>query len=346
MNRRRGRHRADAAKAPIAFAASARVGAYMNFAQRPLRPRTQRFGSLSSTFRHLVAPVALRHRLRPHVPHRHQKPSAPSPTATARSPGPAARSPSSPDSRPPAPPAPSSRPPSPRSSPACTDGRLPSGCLKWIPVHTYTIHTLGKGKFASMSSRTIAGVSRPHVAVIGGGFCELAAGYELGRRGVRATVLGRGAEVGGLATPRLPARIAVAAEARGAAGGASQDRLTRRMTGCVLRMRVGSLARWRRSGSRGSASWSRSVPLLGPGRRDPGQSGGLMTVAARWRSQSRRITTGKATRQPRRHSLPVWKRVESGRLSIVRRVAVGDCVGLLRFEVSAPATLFLVVAMH
>ncbi len=71
--------------------------------------------------------------------------------------------------------------------------------LKWIPVHTYTIHTLGKGKFASMSSRTTAGVSRPHVAVIGGGFCGFAAAYELGRRGVRATVLERGAEVGGLA---------------------------------------------------------------------------------------------------------------------------------------------------
>ena len=50
-----------------------------------------------------------------------------------------------------------------------------------------------------MSSRTTAGVSRPHVAVTGGGFCGLAAAYELGRRGVRATVLERGAEVGGLA---------------------------------------------------------------------------------------------------------------------------------------------------
>ncbi len=35
--------------------------------------------------------------------------------------------------------------------------------------------------------------------MIGGGFCGLAAAYELGRRGVRATVLERGAEVGGLA---------------------------------------------------------------------------------------------------------------------------------------------------
>jgi len=39
----------------------------------------------------------------------------------------------------------------------------------------------------------------PHVAVIGGGFCGLAAAYELGKRGVRATVLEADAEVGGLA---------------------------------------------------------------------------------------------------------------------------------------------------
>ncbi len=50
-----------------------------------------------------------------------------------------------------------------------------------------------------MSSRTMAGTSRPHVAVVGGGFCGLAAAYELGRRGVRATVLERDAEIGGLA---------------------------------------------------------------------------------------------------------------------------------------------------
>ena len=50
-----------------------------------------------------------------------------------------------------------------------------------------------------MGSRTTAGVFRPHVAVIGGGFCGLAAAYELGRRGVRATVLERDTEVGGLA---------------------------------------------------------------------------------------------------------------------------------------------------
>ena len=31
-----------------------------------------------------------------------------------------------------------------------------------------------------MSSRTTAGASRPHVAVIGGGFCGLAAAWELG----------------------------------------------------------------------------------------------------------------------------------------------------------------------
>ncbi len=45
----------------------------------------------------------------------------------------------------------------------------------------------------------MAGVSRPHVEVIGGGFCGLAAAYELGRRGVRATVLERDAEVSGRA---------------------------------------------------------------------------------------------------------------------------------------------------
>ncbi len=39
----------------------------------------------------------------------------------------------------------------------------------------------------------------PHVAVIGAGFCGLAAGYELARRGVRVTVLERDAEIGGLA---------------------------------------------------------------------------------------------------------------------------------------------------
>ena len=45
----------------------------------------------------------------------------------------------------------------------------------------------------------MAGDSRPHVAVIGGGFCGLAAAYEFGLCGVCATVLEREAEVGGLA---------------------------------------------------------------------------------------------------------------------------------------------------
>ena len=40
---------------------------------------------------------------------------------------------------------------------------------------------------------------RPHVAVIGAGFCGLATAYELGRNGIRATVLERDPEVGGLA---------------------------------------------------------------------------------------------------------------------------------------------------
>lgn len=40
---------------------------------------------------------------------------------------------------------------------------------------------------------------RPRVAVIGAGFCGLAAAYELGKRGVRATVLERDRHVGGLA---------------------------------------------------------------------------------------------------------------------------------------------------
>ena len=43
------------------------------------------------------------------------------------------------------------------------------------------------------------GASRPHIAVIGGGFCGLAAAWELGRCCVRATVLERDAEIGGLA---------------------------------------------------------------------------------------------------------------------------------------------------
>lgn len=39
----------------------------------------------------------------------------------------------------------------------------------------------------------------PHVAIIGAGFCGLAAGYELSRRGVRVTILERDPEIGGLA---------------------------------------------------------------------------------------------------------------------------------------------------
>ena len=46
----------------------------------------------------------------------------------------------------------------------------------------------------------MTGNSRSHVAVIGGGFCGLAAAYELGRCGIRATVLEADAEVGGLAS--------------------------------------------------------------------------------------------------------------------------------------------------
>ena len=45
----------------------------------------------------------------------------------------------------------------------------------------------GKKKSASMSNRTTP--RQPHVVVIGAGFCGLAAAYELGRHGIRATVL-------------------------------------------------------------------------------------------------------------------------------------------------------------
>ena len=48
-----------------------------------------------------------------------------------------------------------------------------------------------------MSSR--AGAYWPHIVVIGGGFCGLAAVYELDRHGIRATVLECDAEVGDLA---------------------------------------------------------------------------------------------------------------------------------------------------
>ncbi len=45
----------------------------------------------------------------------------------------------------------------------------------------------------------MAGTSEPHVVIIGAGFCGLAAAYELGKQGIRTTVLERDAEIGGLA---------------------------------------------------------------------------------------------------------------------------------------------------
>ena len=45
----------------------------------------------------------------------------------------------------------------------------------------------------------MAGTRQPHVVVIGAGFCGLAAAYELGKHGIRTTVLERDAEIGGLA---------------------------------------------------------------------------------------------------------------------------------------------------
>ena len=50
-----------------------------------------------------------------------------------------------------------------------------------------------------MNSRATSTASRPHVVVIGAGFCGLAAAYELGKRGVRTTVLECDDGVGGLA---------------------------------------------------------------------------------------------------------------------------------------------------
>ena len=44
-----------------------------------------------------------------------------------------------------------------------------------------------------------AGGGSPHVVIVGGGFCGLAAAYELGLHGIRATVLERDADLGGLA---------------------------------------------------------------------------------------------------------------------------------------------------
>ena len=41
--------------------------------------------------------------------------------------------------------------------------------------------------------------SQPHVVIIGAGFCGLAAAYELGKHDIRATVLERDSEIGGLA---------------------------------------------------------------------------------------------------------------------------------------------------
>ena len=46
---------------------------------------------------------------------------------------------------------------------------------------------------------TVAGALQPHVVIIGAGFCGLAAAYELGKHGIRATVLERDTEIGGLA---------------------------------------------------------------------------------------------------------------------------------------------------
>ena len=43
------------------------------------------------------------------------------------------------------------------------------------------------------------GAPQPHVAIIGAGFCGLAAAYELGKHGIRVTVLERDTEIGGLA---------------------------------------------------------------------------------------------------------------------------------------------------
>lgn len=50
-----------------------------------------------------------------------------------------------------------------------------------------------------MTEDRTAAERRPRVAVIGGGFCGLAAAWELGRLGLRATVLEADSEVGGLA---------------------------------------------------------------------------------------------------------------------------------------------------
>ena len=51
-----------------------------------------------------------------------------------------------------------------------------------------------------MGSRAVTRASwRPHVVVVGAGFCGLAAAYELGQRGIRSTVLECDDDIGGLA---------------------------------------------------------------------------------------------------------------------------------------------------
>ena len=42
-------------------------------------------------------------------------------------------------------------------------------------------------------------ISKPHVVIIGAGFCGLAAAYELGKHGIRVTALERDSDIGGLA---------------------------------------------------------------------------------------------------------------------------------------------------
>ena len=128
----------SATKTPIAFSASALVGAYMISRSARFARGRSRFGSLSSTLASLCtsrvarSSPATRPVPRTRGPARRHQPQPPAPAARGRADH-AARwpnSPCSPDSRPRASPAPSSRPPSPRSSPECTDGRLPAGCLK------------------------------------------------------------------------------------------------------------------------------------------------------------------------------------------------------------------------
>ena len=56
-----------------------------------------------------------------------------------------------------------------------------------------------KAENGGWTGESAASDRRPHVVVVGGGFCGLAAAYELGRNGIRVTVLERDEEVGGLA---------------------------------------------------------------------------------------------------------------------------------------------------